>query len=210
VRRERIATALSNLPASRPSLLLGAGVAFSLVMIQLVMRNCFDLNNLLLREQLPADSPLTPWLLQTSETRIALYFMALFAACAVPAAALLAVHGQPMPRAALFLRNLLIALLGIQVLLLPVNYGYLVLDTSLPRVASIESGKPLAEGTDAWLVWEGKEGMTFLVRARKSPQSVRKSLLTMPRSEAQRIEVVAFDPIYRALFAQPAGNRNEP
>ena len=66
----------------------------------------------------------------------------------------------------------------------------------VPRVAAIGEKRPLAEGDEAWLVWEGKE-ITYLVRARADG---RRSLVTLPRGEAP-IEILGFDPILPTLFA---------
>ena len=57
--------------------------------------------------------------------------------------------------------------------------------------------RPLAEGEEAWLVWEGKDGVTFLVRdqARK-----RRALVTLARSDVKKTEIVGFDRILPVLF----------
>jgi hypothetical protein len=198
-KRKRLSGAPSTLAASHPGWLLLAGIVFSVAMIQFVMRDCFELSNLLLREKLP-ESRFSDWLLREDEGRIALFFAGLVAACAVPAALLLALRSQVLSPGIAVLRNLLFALFAIQLLLLPINYGYLVLDTTLPRVASLDGVKPLPQSSTAWLVWEGKDGVTFLVRAREGDK-IMKSLLTLPRSEAKRVEIRAYDRIYAALFA---------
>ena len=198
-RRTRLIEASTTLAASRPAWLLLVGIVFSVAIIQFVMRDCFELGNLLLRENLPV-SRFSDWLLRADESRIALFFTGLVAACAVPVAILLVLRGAVLNAGVGALRNLLFALFAIQMLLLPINYGYLVLDTTLPRVASLDGLKPLPEGSTAWLVWEGKDGVTFLVRARKDDK-MRKSLLTVPRSDTKRVEIHAYDPIYAALFA---------
>src|SRR6266852_6348916 len=164
-KRRQVSEAPSALAASRPGWLLLAGILFSVAMIQFVMKDCFELSNLLLREKLPA-SRFSDWLLREDEGRIALYFAGLVAACAVPAGPLLVLRGQVLSAGVATLRNLLFALFALQLLLLPINYGYLVLDTTLPRVGSLGGVKPLPQSSTAWLVWEGKDGVTFLVRAR--------------------------------------------
>jgi len=198
-RRKRLSGAPTTLSASHPGWLLFVGIVFSVAMIQLVMRNCFELSNLLLREKLPV-SDLSGWLLHGDESRISLFFVALAAGCAVPSVLLLALRAQALSAGVAALRNLLFVLFVVQILLLPINYGYLVLDTTLPRIASLDGLKPLPEGSTAWLVWEGKDGMTFLVRAREGDKMV-KSLLTLPRSEVKRVEILAYDRIYEELFA---------
>ena len=92
-------------------------------------------------------------------------------------------------------RALLAFLVLVQILLLPVNYGILIMDKSFARVASV-ANEPLADGDAAWLVWEGKEGVTFLVRRGNQ----RRVLLTVPRADVKRMEIVGFDPIVPTLF----------
>jgi len=203
-KRKRLVATPSTLAASHLGWLLLAGIVFSVAMIQFVMRDCFELSNLLLRERLP-ESHFSDWLLRGDESRIAFFFAGLMAACAVPAALLLVLRGEALTAGVAALRNLLFVLFVVQLLLLPINYGYLVLDTTLPRVASLDGMKPLPKGSTAWLVWEGKDGVTFLVRAREGDKTV-KSLLTLPRSEAKRVEIRAYDRIYAALFAPQTEN----
>ena len=44
------------------------------------------------------------------------------------------------------------------------------------RVATV-GDRALVDGEDAWLVWEGKDGVTFLVRT----QERKRALVTLPR-----------------------------
>ena len=97
---------------------------------------------------------------------------------------------------AAFARGLLAFLVAVQVLLLPINYGVLIVDKALPRVAALGE-TPLADGEDAWLVWEGKDGVTFLVR---SHEEKRRALVTLPRAEVKRTEILGFDRILPTLF----------
>ena len=88
-------------------------------------------------------------------------------------------------------------LAGVQILLLPVNYGVHIVDQTLARVSAI-GDQPLPNGQTAWLVWEGKDHVTFLVR---DATQNRRTLLTVDGSEIKRMEVVGFDRIVPALFA---------
>src|SRR6185503_19541464 len=102
------------------------GIVFSVLMIQLVMRQCFVFSDLLLAPELPR----TPaWLvnLLVDGSLMPLYFSAL-----VPAAGFAA-----------FARGLLVFLAAVQLLLLPINYGVLIIDKTLPRVASLNDKRPL-------------------------------------------------------------------
>jgi hypothetical protein len=167
------------------------GIVFSLVMIQLVMRQCFLLGNLLLTDDL---SRAPSWLvsLLLDDSYMLLFFSVLVAACCVPIAILIVNRGRrvhPVKRGALA------CLASVQVLLLAVNYGYLVVDKTLPRVAAL-GVEVLAEGEEGWLVWEGQEGVTFL----KRDAGRRRALVTLPKGKVERMEIVGFDPILRRLF----------
>ena len=170
------------------------GIIFSLMMIQLVMRQCFLLGNLLLADDL---SRAPSWLasLLVDDTYMLMFFSLLVAACALPIATLIVTRGQ---EGAPVKRGVLAFLDAVQVLLLAVNYGYLVVDKTLPRVAAI-ADVPLPAGTEGWLVWEGEQGMTFLTR----DATRRRVLITVPKAKIERMEVVGFDPILRRLFASP-------
>ena len=91
------------------------------------------------------------WLvsLLLDDTYLLLFFSVLVAACALPIATLILTRGQPVPPVR---RGVLTFLAAVQVLLLAVNYGYLVVDKTLPRVAAM-GDTALLSGTDAWLVW---------------------------------------------------------
>ena len=89
-----------------------------------------------------------------------------------------------------------------QLLLLPINYGVLIGDKSLARVAAL-GDRPLAEGEEAWLVWEGKDGVTFLVAAATATGG---ALVTLARGDVKKTEIVGFDRILPVLFG---GRRTE-
>jgi hypothetical protein len=166
-------------------------IIFSVLMIQLVMRQCFLIGNLLLATDL---SRLPSWVtsLLLDDTYLLLFFSVLVAACALPIATLILTRDQAVSP---LKRGVLTFLAAVQVLLVAVNYGYLVVDKTLPRVAAM-GDTALPSGTDAWLVWEGEKGVTFLT----CDASRRRSLITLPKSKIDRTEVVGFDPIVRRLF----------
>jgi hypothetical protein len=180
----------------KPEPLAWLGVVFGLVMIQFVMRQCFVFINLLVADDLPAEPS---WLvaLLLDDTFMPLYFGALVASCAVPIVIFWAIARETVSPIA---RGMLAFLAGVQLLLLPINYGVLVVDKALPRVATI-GAEPLAAGEDAWLVWEGQYGVTFLVRKETTG---RHTLVTLPKAEIKRTEIVGFDRILPRLF----GNRH--
>jgi hypothetical protein len=171
-----------------------AGVVVSVAMIQLVMRRCFDLGDMLLATQVPDT---TPWLaaLLRDPALMPVFFAAMIAGTALPVVALVVASRAPADTEKAgagpdWVAGLLALLVAIQLLLLPVNFGYLVVDKSLPRVAAI-ADRPAAPGQQAWLVWEGKDGMTYLVRHADGART----LLTIPRPDGKRvaIEIVGYD-----------------
>jgi hypothetical protein len=87
--------------------------------------------------------------------------------------------------------------------MLPVNYGILIADKTIPKVANLGDQKPLKVGEEAWLVWEGKDGVTYLVRSRQASKEER-TLITIPRSDVKETRIIAYDPILRVLFAERA------
>jgi hypothetical protein len=185
---------------TRPHRLLAFGILFSVAMIQFLMRHCFDFSDLLLRRDLPVNPG---WLvaLLRNDASMPLYFSSLVAGCAVPIAILAALRSADLRGAWAFARGLLIFLAAVQVLLLPINYGVLIVDKTLPRVAAL-GDTLLAEGDEAWLVWEGKDGVTFLVRRKGADH---RSLLTLERASVKRTEIVGFDRIVPTLFGNGQG-----
>ena len=179
-----------------PAGLVLAGIVFTVIMVQFVMRQCFFVSDLLLAPSLPAEPA---WLfgLLLDDRLMPLFFSALVASCGVPLAILLSVRETPMPGgAAIFARGLLGFLAAVQVLLLPINYGILIADKSFARVATL-GGTPLEAGAEAWLAWEGKDGVTFLVRGQEGN---RRSLVTLPRADIKKMDIIGFDRIVPALF----------
>jgi hypothetical protein len=180
---------------TQPSRLAIFGIVSSVLVIQLVMRQCFVFSNLLLARELPRDPGWLVALLQDDQL-MPIYFGGLVASCALTLGILVALRGSAAEVPA-FSRGLLMFLAAVQILLLPVNYGVLIVDKTLPRVSAI-GDKPLSNGQTAWLVWEGKDRVTFLVR--DEAQS-RRVLLTVEGSQVKRMEVVGFDRIVPTLFA---------
>ena len=193
--RFRLATSVMT-----PTTMAVFGIIVALVLIQFVMRQCFRFTNLFLMPQLPEQPAYLDAVLLDDEL-MPLYFAGLLAGSAVTVGILVALRYRPV---APFLRGLLAFLVAVQILLLPVNFGVLILDKELPRVRSIGTS-PLEDGQDAWLVWEGTEGVTFLVRDRARRERM---LVTVPRADIKRTEIIAFDRIVPTLFAnQPRGER---
>jgi hypothetical protein len=185
-----------------PNRLVLASILFSLLMIQLVMRQCFLLSNLLLAADLPAEpSWFRGLLLAKTDGPMALYFSALLAGVAIPLSMFYILKKQANTNpSALYLTSLLGFLLFVQFLLIPVNYGILVVDKSMPRVTGLDTSRPfLQDNEQAWLVWEGNEGKTFLLRKQHAGKDT-KSLITVSRKAVKKLEIIGYDRIFEILF----------
>lgn len=180
------------------------GIFFALLMIQLVMKQSMLLSNmnLLLAEDLPANPVwLRHLLLDETDELMALYFIGLLGGMLIPVSIFYILKTKPDQAMNTGLIKLLLGfLLGVQLLLLPVNYGILVLDKSMPRVAGLDTLGILKPTDQAWLVWEGNEGKTFLLKKQQG-ENYRKSLITLPKNEVQRLEITGYDQIFKFLFS---------
>lgn len=186
-------------PGRKPLVALVVGGLLAAVSIQMLMKQCFVFSNLLLADAMPWTLlDLKDLLLEDGETGRATYFCVVVLLIFITLALLFYAWGRlPQKPFYAFLRVLFAVLVGIQFLLLPVNYGVFIMDKEIPRVASL-GGQPAAAGEEVWLVWEGNEGTTFLVRDQsKSPQ---RRLVTIPKKEVKNIEILGYDPIFRRLF----------
>ena len=190
-RREKLRSFRERLWAwwSLPNRLAFAGVVLSVVLIQGVMRQCLFFTNLLLREKLPEPEWLHPVLLDPTGGCQSLYFAGLVAGTGLVAAIWFVVRQHTASsRAWTLLLGLLIAL---QFLWLPINFGVLITDKELPRVSATTEQR--------WLVWEGKERVTFLVQ-RQGRAGTKRALVTELKSDVKKLEVAGYDPILRILF----------
>ena len=186
---------------AHPVRLTLGGIVLSVLMIQLVMRQCFFYSHLLLAQSLPAEpSWLVP--LMCNDGLMSLFFGGLIAGTVIPAAMLLRLYGSSDQRRSFrLLRGLLALLVAVQVLLLPVNYGVLIVDKSLARLTSLGTER-FKQGQQAWLVWEGKDDVTYFQR---NTEGNIRSLITVPRAEAKQTEITGYDPIVPVLVAAREG-----
>ena len=179
------------------------GIVFSVAVIQLLMKQCFFFNNLLLSSNFPRESPwLADLLLSKNEKLFEMYFSGLIVAALISIALLLYVASKErvLPGSR-YLFAVFAFLVTVQILLLPVNYGYLLADKYLPRVATLDGEKSLATNEDAWLVWEGKDGLTFLLRRRDG--GTARSLVTIKQKDVKKTEIIGYDRILTELFVKP-------
>jgi hypothetical protein len=192
---------------SDPTKLAVTGIVLSILVIQLAMRQCLTFSNLLVAEKLGEPAWLHPLLVGETAGWWSLYFPGLVAVVVATGCLLWAATSQEVQTG---LSRLLIGLLSfmvaVQFLFLPVNYGHLYLDTTLPRVGYLGEKQQLAQGQQAWLVWEGKEGMTYLVRQMVEGGNAR-SLVTLPKKDVAKTEIIGYDRILCVLFREQ-GCRN--
>jgi len=171
------------------------GIAFAVLAIQFLMRQCFFAQDLLFRG-VPDGWP-GELLLAGSGSRTA-FFMVLLAVVGVTAWLRLAAGRSPGhgPATRLGL-GLLTLLLGFELALLPINYGVLTAGNPLPRVAHVGDDRAFA-GRQAWLVWEDADRLTLLV-VTPAPPGAPRALVTVPRKEAGRVEVGEEEAVLRRL-----------
>jgi hypothetical protein len=182
---------------SRPYLPLVGGCLLPLLLIQLVLRQCVLLSNMLLRER-PPEFWISSVLL-AGDIAQAFYFAGLLLGAGVSVAVLVYVRRVPPPPGTVstLLTASMVLLVAVEFLLLPVNYGILIRGTSLPRVSQIENKEKLASGGSAWLVWESKETLTYLVCENNS-----RTMISIPKKDS-RVAVTGYDDIFRAVGQPP-------
>jgi hypothetical protein len=171
------------------------GVVLGVALIQFVLRRCFTFGNVLLAKALP-DEWITSVLL-ASDGKLSLYFSGLVAGTILTAAILLFIwrRGTATTAVSKLLVGILGFLVGVEFLLLPVNYGVLISTQQLPRVAGLTGDEKAAKEPREWLVWDSKDAITYFIR---DPEDQR-MLLTIPRKDA-RVGIVAYDDIFCLLF----------
>jgi hypothetical protein len=186
-------------PASQTAMLL-FGIVLAILVIQVVMKQCFFFANLLLQPEPPAEAK---WLFALAagpnDALLALYFVGLVASVAVTGGLLVLAGrtgGAVISRALFWLLAFLVA---VQILLLPINYGTLIADKSLPKVRSLDGVTPLRSGEEAWLVWEGSNGLTYFVR-RAADSVAPRALVTLNRKDVKQMEILGYDRILKKAF----------
>ena len=178
------------------------GIVVAVVLIQLVMRKCFVFSNLLVgRDDLPGPQWLETLLLTESEWLKSLYFAGLVGAIAVCGGLLLAAANRKCDTTwSRFHTALLTLLVGIQVLLLPVNYGILISGNTVPRVLISDSEQKGLQGcATTWRIWEGKEWIVLYCRSVGGEQP-KWRMLVIGLDKESSTEILGFDPILRLRF----------
>lgn len=197
--RSRI-TATVQAWAGQPNSVPLVGTLLAVALIQLVMRKCFVLGNLLFRQELPPFEWIDGILL-TGDAYRSLYFSGLVGGVLFTGALLLFATraGSVTTPFSKALTGLLTFLVAVQFLLLPVNYGILIASQQLPRVTEFPE-RP-ASGEQVWLVWETKEAMMYFTRSADD----KRSLITLPKKDP-KTSIVGYDNIFRLLFGSVRGS----
>ena len=185
---------------SMPERIALLGTVLALLMIQLVLRKCFVYGNLLLAPELPEYEWINGILLGTPASR-SIYFSGLVAGTLLTGFLLVASTPSDAITKGVSrsVAGLLLFLVAVEFLLLPVNYGILIASQELPRVSNVGSDSTLAEGQRSWLVWQTKDALTYLVQ---DSLAGKRALISVPRKDV-RIRIVAYENIFRVLFAPP-------
>jgi hypothetical protein len=179
----------------RPNGLMVVGIAIATALIQLVMRKCFLLSDMLLR----SDQPLTPkWikvLLCGKESELqTLYFTALLA-LTFGLAQLWLTASRSTSTPSPLLKWILASLLLVQSLLLPVNFGMLVANHDTPRVATLDGRTALEPDVKAWRIWDSSESVTYFVLRREPDGSCQRWLRTLAKKDISSTEIIRYDPL---------------
>lgn len=193
--RKRLAALAQNV-----SLLLWASVVVAVVTIRLWMGACVALHDLAL-ERPPQPAWLFDLLKNPNSMSRTLFFLGMLFCVTLVCAPVIAAYRLPRPTPALkALFGAAVLLAAITVLLLPVNHGVVVTPYSMARVAAV--GKTaVPAGQKAWLLYEGKDWMTYFVLAGN-----QRTLVSVPAKEIDRIEVSGGDSLFDVLYGG-AGER---
>lgn len=184
-----------------PAILLWTSVILAVAVIELWMSACLPLENL------PLSGPFGPgWLFELLRNREpmsrTLFFIGLLICAAAVCIPVLAASRLPLssrPVKALFGAAVILA--GITALLVPVNFGVVVMPYSMGRVAAL--GKtPVPAGQRAWLLWDGKDWMTYFVEA-----GGRRQIVSVPTKEIDKIEVSGSDSLFDVLYPTVSGGQ---
>jgi len=198
-RRGKAASAWLRAYLASPSRLMLIGIVFSIALIQAVMVQCSAFENLLLA-QFPPDPD---WLagVWLNDVYAIKFFLALVLGVGV--SALLYFAARRRQAQTVFSRVLgyvLAFLLAVEFLLLPVNYGVLVWERRFARVANLGGKETLKTGQEAWMIWEGRDWTTYLVRSPEGGHATA-ALVSLPNKDRLRIQIACYDQLFRILFA---------
>ena len=194
-----------------PNLLTGLGILFSLFMIQGVMKESFLLSNLLL-EDIPEEIYwLRKLLCDPKDLTVSIYFMigltiislliGLFYCAWKSFDSFKSLNMISISKSNSGYTYSLLGLLGflicVQLFFIPIIYGALVLDKSMPKTEVFVKHEESGFDGEKWLVWEGAKSKTFFVR-----HGNNKSLITLPDSNILRLDICGHNNIFSISFSQ--------
>jgi hypothetical protein len=184
-----------------PERIIISCIVSSIILIQFVERQCLPFTNLLLGG-LPEPGWVQKLLLDKEGALQALYFSALLA-CILGFAWLLIVASGRKIGSWSAASWVLASLVVIQFLLLPVTFGILIENQTVPRVTTMDGKEQLKSNVQAWRVWEGKDSVTFFVRRWDQTKETQKSLLTISKEDIEKTEISGNDRLLNLLYGWP-------
>jgi hypothetical protein len=191
----------------RPDRMLVSGVVVSIVLIQVVTRQCLPLTNVLLsRDSLSAPAWIQAILFDGRNILQPLYFIVLVAVTLCITWLWLAANRHAIKPSPL-LNGILACLVFIQMLLLPVNFGILIANQDTPRVTTMNGKDMLPPEVQAWRVWEGADSVTFFVRRWERGEETPRTLLTLDKKSISRTEIFRYDKLRNLLADQKNPSR---
>ena len=182
-------------------LLVWTSLVLAIVAIEFLMSACLPLHDLPF-----GGRPEPPWLFDLLQNpnpiSRTLFFLGLTVCAMAVCAPVIAASRLPLETWGLkVLFGAAVLLATITVLLVPVNFGVVVMPYSMGRVEAM--GKvPIPAGQRAWLLWEGKEWMTYFLES-----GGRRKLVAVPTKEIDRIEVNGSDSLFDIMYG-PTGERH--
>jgi len=178
--------------------LLLTGITIAMISIQFYMRKCFTLVNLLVSSIPPKDEWLTDILTKNSMFTD-LYFPLLLLALFITFIIWWNVNQVDSMNSEFFwLKKLLAFLIALQFLFLPINYGVLIMDKSIPRVTKPSFLKDNKyKDAKIWLVWEGRNGMTYL-----TDSANKRTLITLNKKDITSNEILCYDNVLKIVLSE--------
>jgi len=187
---------IKNYCRNNPNNLALMGIIWSIIVIQIVMRQCFTVQNIITSGIFPDAIWLTNLLLTDNETILILYFSGLIFVWIFSFSLLIIfIKIAQQSLAALILKWSFFLLIIIEFILLPINYGILIGDKSAPRINTLGENRVLQPNEKAWLVWEANDSLTYFVLTRTDKEEKRE-LITLPRKDVKIIDIISEDNIF--------------
>lgn len=177
-------------------------IVFTVLAMGIVSRKCFLFSNLLLMksEMFPKEPSWLVNIFLSEGSLFDVYFLSLVAITLIAVGLLIMAYQKRQPTArsqAIF--ALLVLVVMTQLLLLPVNYGYLLASRPLPKVSTLNGEKQLDSSEEAWRVWESESATTFFV-LKKNGKEIHRSLVTLQQKDIKKTEIIGYDRLLPIIF----------